>query len=384
MIRWTPHSGVRWTLSLVFVSLTGALVAGEASAQTSTVSAVSPTVAISTAQTSVTVPVTLNRIDTTSIIGFSIEFTLSGNLSLTSGTSSITLGPFLSTTNPNTDLQVTTLGPGDYQADGVTLGAPCGSMATSGTLLNIALSSAVSSGTGTLTVVNVRLRDCSNDPLPSAIGTAASVTIDNVPPTVTVGSPNGGEFWVQGSTHSITWAATDNAGVAAGGVDLAFSPDSGATWTPIASGLDNTGLYSWTIPPINHPFTTRVRAIARDVNGNAAQDTSDAPFMLSDTPLAVTPTRIGGTALMPPIPDPFQQSSTIGFTLERPDRVDLAVYGVDGRRIRTLEQGVRDAGAFRVVWDGRDNPGGRVPPGVYFIRLAVGSERYTVRVTRLE
>jgi hypothetical protein len=210
------------------------------------------------------------------------------------------------------------------------------------------------------------------------------VTIDNTPPSVTVGSPNGGEIWVQGTTHPITWTATDNAGVAAGGVDLAFSPDSGATWTPIVSGLNNTGLYSWTIPPIAFTIATRVRAIVRDVNGNAGQDTSDTPFTLAVAPLAVTPTRAGVTALMAPVPEPFQRSSTIGFTLAHPDRVDLAVYAVDGRRIRTLEQGVRDAGAFRVVWDGRDTGGGLVPPGVYFVRLAVGSERFTVRATRLE
>jgi FlgD Ig-like domain len=384
MTRSTMRCGVRWTPSFAFVSLTGALVAGEASAQTSTVSAVSPTSAISTTRPSVTVPVTLTRTDNTSILGFSIEFTLSGNLTLASGTGSVTLGTFLSTSNPNTDLQVTTVGPGDYRADGVTLGAPCGSTATSGTLLNIPVSSVVLSGTGTVTVVDVRLRDCNNNPLPAVIGSAASVVIDNQPPSVAVGSPNGGEFWLLGSTHSINWTATDNAAVAAGGVDLAFSPDSGATWTAIASGLDNTGVYAWTIPAIPRTIATRVRVIARDVNGNASQDSSNTPFTLAVAPLAVAPLRPGVTGLMAPVPDPFQGSATIGFTLGRPERVDLAVYGVDGRRIRTLERGTRDPGVFRVVWDGRDAGGALVPPGVYFVRLAAGSERFTTRATRLE
>jgi hypothetical protein len=246
------------------------------------------------------------------------------------------------------------------------------------------VSSAVASGTGTLTIVDVRLRDCDNNPLPAVIGSAASVTIDNTPPTVAVTSPNGGEFWLLGSSHAITWTATDNAAIAAGGVDLAFSPDSGATWTDIATGLDNTGLYTWIVPPIARTIATRVRAIVRDVNGNAGQDSSDTPFTLAVAPLAVVPTRPGVTALLPPAPDPFRHNSTIGFTLARPDRVDLAVFAVDGRRVRTLEQGPRDAGVFHLVWDGRDSGGSLVPPGVYFVRLAVGSERFTARATRLE
>jgi len=384
MTRSTMRLGVRWTPSFAFFSLTSALVAGEATAQTSTVSAVSPASAIATTRPSVTVPITISRTDDTSVLGFSIEFTLSGNLTLTSGTGSVTLGPFLPASNPNTSLQVTTLGPGDYQADGVTLGAPCGSTATSGTLLNIAVSSGMLSGTGTVTIVAVRLRDCNNNPLPAVIGAAATVTIDNELPAVAIGSPNGGEFWLQGTSHAITWNATDNAAVAAGGVDLAFSPDSGATWTAIASGLDNTGTYTWMVPPITRTIATRVRAIVRDANGNAAQDSSDAPFTLAVAPLAVTSGAPLTTALMPPAPEPFQHSSAIAFTLARAGRVDLGVYGVDGRRIRTLDDGVHDAGVFRVVWDGRDTGGRLVPPGVYFVRLAVGSERHIARATRLE
>jgi hypothetical protein len=167
-------------------------------------------------------------------------------------------------------------------------------------------------------------------------------------------------------------------------VDLAFSPDSGATWTTIASGLDNTGVYSWNVPPIDRTIATWVRATVRDVNGNAGQDSSDATFTLAVASLAVGPIRAGVTTLMTPVPDPFHSSSTIGFTLARPDRVDLAVFAVDGRRIRTLDQGHYDAGEFRRVWDGRDSSGGVVPPGVYFVRLAVGSERFTARATRLE
>lgn len=257
-------------------------------------------------------------------------------------------------------------------------------MATNGTLINVSVASATPAGTGTVTVVGVRLRDCSNGALPVTIGTSASVAIDNLPPTVAVTTPNGGDLWIRGTSHAITWNATDNVAIAGAGVDLAFTPDSGATWTAIASGLDNVGSYLWTVPPITRTMSTLVRATVRDINGNVRQDASDAPFTLALDALGVADGSARGTMLRPPVPDPFHQQSIIAYSLARPGRVDLAVFAVDGRRVRTLDQGARDAGEFRIAWDGRGAGGERVSPGVYFVRLNAGTERFTRRVTLLE
>src|SRR6185503_9523834 len=110
---------------------------------------------LSTAHTSVTFPVTISRVDTTPVLGFSVEFTLSGNLSLAAGQSSIALGGFLSASGANPSLQIRDLGNGQYGADGVTLGAPCGSDATNGTLFTITVSSTDPGSTGTITIDNV-------------------------------------------------------------------------------------------------------------------------------------------------------------------------------------------------------------------------------------
>src|SRR5206468_9465933 len=126
-------------------------------------------------------------------------------------------------------------GDGSYTIDDATLGLPCGTDATSGTLFNLAVSSAVAGGTGTVVIDDVTLRDCSNASMPSAIGTSASVAIDNTAPAVAVVAPNGAETWVANSPQTITWSATDAAGIA--NVDLAYSTDGGATYPhSIATG----------------------------------------------------------------------------------------------------------------------------------------------------
>jgi subtilisin family serine protease len=103
-------------------------------------------------------------------------------------------------------------------------------------------------------------------------------TLDHVAPSVAVTAPNTGAAWKAGSTHAITWTATDNVGVTA--VDLAYSTDGGASYpNVIATGLANSGTWSWTVP--NTPSTTaRVRATAHDAAGNAGSDASDADFTI--------------------------------------------------------------------------------------------------------
>ncbi len=116
-----------------------------------------------------------------------------------------------------------------------------------------------------------------------------TVKYDKTAPTVqtnTLTSPNGGEAWTGGSaaTYPITWDSTDftdaGSGLAANPITLAYSTDSGATWTTIATGEANDGTYSWTTPALADAGM-RIRVSATDLVGNTASDTSDADFNLS-------------------------------------------------------------------------------------------------------
>jgi hypothetical protein len=116
---------------------------------------------------------------------------------------------------------------------------------------------------------------------------------DTTPPTATVNAPNGGENWTAGSTHNITWTATDNVGVTS--VDILYSTD-GSTFSSIATGSANTGSYSWIVP--NTPTSTAfVKVIAYDAAGNSGSDVSNAAFTISPpdtTPPTVTVTAPNG------------------------------------------------------------------------------------------
>jgi hypothetical protein len=68
-------------------------------------------------------------------------------------------------------------------------------------------------------------------------------------------------------------------------------------------------------------------------------------------------------------PNPFRSSTMMSFGLARGGAVSLAVYSVDGRLVKQLVRGTREAGAYNVMWDGRDESGANAAAGVYWARL---------------
>ena len=73
-------------------------------------------------------------------------------------------------------------------------------------------------------------------------------------------------------------------------------------------------------------------------------------------------------------PNPFNPLTVIRFSVPSRRHVELAVYDVRGRKVRTLVQGVLPAGAHQVAWQGRDDVGRQVSSGLYFCRLTAGAE----------
>jgi hypothetical protein len=89
------------------------------------------------------------------------------------------------------------------------------------------------------------------------------------------------------------------------------------------------------------------------------------------------------TSLSRAMPTPFRDATTFEYGLARAGDVTLAIYGVDGRRIRTLASGPREAGFYRSMWDGRDDDGRSVANGMYYARLNAAGVRQTRTIVRV-
>ncbi len=69
-------------------------------------------------------------------------------------------------------------------------------------------------------------------------------------------------------------------------------------------------------------------------------------------------------------PNPFIPVTRIGFELAQAGRVELGIFSVDGRLVRTLVDEERAVGSHEVIWDGCDAQGQRAAAGAYFYKLA--------------
>jgi hypothetical protein len=74
-------------------------------------------------------------------------------------------------------------------------------------------------------------------------------------------------------------------------------------------------------------------------------------------------------------PNPAPGATTIPFSTPRECAVELRIYDVAGRAIRTLVDGTLPAGAHEAQWDGTTDRGDRARPGTYFYRLRAGDQQ---------
>ena len=75
------------------------------------------------------------------------------------------------------------------------------------------------------------------------------------------------------------------------------------------------------------------------------------------------------TALLANVPNPFNPSTKIPFTLAVGGKVELAIFTVDGRKVRSLVNDTRQPGLYEATWNGTDESGTRVSSGAYYVRL---------------
>jgi len=213
--------------------------------------------------------------------------------------------------------------------------------------------------------------------------TGYSGAVDASAPTVTLTTPNGGEYYnVPGTVpamEQIFWTASDNVAVTHAVVLL--STDGGVSYpdTLEAGALD--GQAAVLLPFVNST-TCRIKVVVFDAFLNAAEDVSDADFEIdAATAVDELPRSV---ALSRNVPNPFNPATEISFAVPRAGHVSLKVFDLAGRTVRTLVDGRREAGTHAVTWRGESDSGARAPSGTYFYRLETGGNVLTRKMTLLK
>jgi len=157
----------------------------------------------------------------------------------------------------------------------------------------------------------------------------------------------------------------------ASGVRASFVPDQGTitlTATKAAvipvTGLTSSGAESYGGQWISHIALAAGQSVVLSTGTGGTGQSGSVSVAPSGLPEHV--------AIQDVRPNPFTQSTTITLALPQRAQSHLVVYDVSGRVVRTLADGVLEAGIHPITWNGRSDAGMPVARGVYFAKLESG------------
>jgi hypothetical protein len=168
--------------------------------------------------------------------------------------------------------------------------------------------------------------------------------------------------------HLMNVDGTVDWGVTLHRADLAYQGKSEALGTSFASGgAGGNELLVIDVPADGYYCLAVWKRSSVDLWQNGSYNLLIKPMWASGVDPDVPSPRT--TALVEITPNPFNPQTKITYDLAREAPVQLEVYDVQGRLVRTLVDGNRSAGRHVENWNGTDDNGGRVASGMYLARL---------------
>ncbi len=174
-----------------------------------------------------------------------------------------------------------------------------------------------------------------------------------------------GQTWVRGNVDNYLHEAA-----------LAHDPPSGIKYDPEQDGtvLSSLGVHEhWNNDA--EKMYTRNLGTGNGIELVKAGDTTTVAGGVDHTPSSFQ--------MVQNYPNPFKPSTTVLFQIKNEGRYDLKVYDLTGRQVVVLFSGVKPTGRHKIVWNGNDLHGNRLPSGVYFIGLTGENTRVFHRTTLL-
>jgi hypothetical protein len=198
-------------------------------------------------------------------------------------------------------------------------------------------------------------------------------------------SPIAGAYRQSGAPALVNWQVPK--GTETQPVAILYSLDHGATWAIGANHLANTGTSTaWVAPNVTND-SVKV-AVALVESGDPANGDFQAVLAVSDYFLiAAGPAGVedlpATLTFAPVVPNPSMAGANLRFGLPRATGVQIQVFDVQGRRVKTLVNTTKPAGWHAVHWDATDERGNAVGSGLYFLRMRAEGRTFEQRLTLL-
>lgn len=129
-----------------------------------------------------------------------------------------------------------------------------------------------------------------------------------------------------------------------------------------------------------------------DVNGDAMPEIcisdGDSLFVYSTPVTAVEEENqenlVSAFVLNQNYPNPFNAQTNISYYLPQSSNLELSIYNIKGRKVKTLVNAFQSAGFQSITWDGTNKNGAEVASGVYFYRVQTDYSEETKKMVLLK
>jgi hypothetical protein len=135
--------------------------------------------------------------------------------------------------------------------------------------------------------------------------------------------------------------------------------------------LDSLQAGEFQIPGFGTSYDTLIAVSANITSTGGKQYAYSTGTLASIATGDLPPHDVGSIQIFGNRPNPFSTQTTLLFSLPERQYAKLAVYDASGRLVKELLSGETDAGYTGVTWDGLDESGTPVAPGVFYSRLEV-------------
>ena len=83
-------------------------------------------------------------------------------------------------------------------------------------------------------------------------------------------------------------------------------------------------------------------------------------------------------------PNPFNPSTTIEFSIQNDNNVELSIFNIKGQRVTTLLNEHMQSGEHSIIWSGLDSNNKLVSSGIYLYKIKVGKQETVKRMLLLK
>ncbi len=104
------------------------------------------------------------------------------------------------------------------------------------------------------------------------------------------------------------------------------------------------------------------------------------PQVSADDIVSLSKTELTGN-----YPNPFNPTTTIAFTLDKTQDIEMDIFNIKGQRVKKLiKKDSYSSGNHNIIWNGQNDSSEICPSGIYFYRLKTANKTFTGKMLMLK